>query len=126
MLKFSKVLSNITCKVPLRDGVDFISRGRLKFKRTNTGVPMICTGMSYSSQYCVCRCCMLRMAGMRSDDVCLIVALGVLLLKCVGRGSISCCCAPATRIYIHRDCWPKKRELGARLQLYRCCCTAVY
>ena len=31
------------------DGVELISRGRRKFKGGNTNVPMVCTGISYSS-----------------------------------------------------------------------------
>ena len=48
---FITLLYIYTYKVPLRDGVDMISRGRRRSKRGSTGVPMICTGMSYTTVF---------------------------------------------------------------------------
>ena len=96
-------------KISLRDGVDLISRGRRKLKRGNTGVPMI--RMGCCSFFC---CCVLRIPGVRSDDVCLIAGLEVkmlswfdLLLLCTNH------------MHIHRD-WHEGESLE-----HRCRCTTA-
>ena len=64
-------------KVPPRDGVDFIPRGRRKPKRVNAvGVPLVCT---WCALLLFLLCCM-SVPVIRSDDVCLIFALDTLLL----------------------------------------------
>ena len=102
-------------KGPLRDGVAFISRGRRKSKRGKTGVPIICTGLSYGTDFA------LRIPGMRSDDVCSTVALDVLVLTWFD---------PLLLCNSHTHVTPRllaqRREVGARLPLYRCYCTAVH
>ena len=50
--------------------------------RGNAGAPIVCM-YRYGLQYCFrfCCCCMLRTPGIRSDDVCLAVALDVFMLS---------------------------------------------
>ena len=43
-------------KVPLWDGIDLISRGCRKSKMGNTGVPTICTGLSFSTDCAAAVC----------------------------------------------------------------------
>ena len=47
-------------KVPLRDGVDLVSRGRRQSKRGYTGVTMIYPGMRFSTGFvaAVCSACL--------------------------------------------------------------------
>ena len=94
-------------------GLDIYPRERLKSKRRNTGVPMICLS------YCVCCCCVLCMHGRRSEDVCLIVALGMKLL--LSRFDLLLCSN-----HTRTPCLLAQRhELETRLPLYCSCCCCL-
>ena len=68
---------------------------------------MTCTGMSYAAVLRFCCCRMLRILGVRSDDVCLTaVASGVLMLSWF---DILLLCTSHT--HIHRDYWHKGESL---------------